>query len=100
MSVDQVDVARLGEIVGNVKVATGDVMQVKVKKVVHQANLLRLSEAGLAVAAAFLLHREDMCANIATICRLFDRQQLGVCSDETYSWESQGLMEPVDIVQL
>lgn len=61
MSVDLVDGAHLAEIVGNVKVATADVKQVKVKKVAHPANLLPRSEAGLAVAVALLLLHRDIC---------------------------------------
>lgn len=75
MSVDQVDAAHLAGIVGNVKVAIGDVMQVKVKKVAPQANLLPRSEAGLAVAAALLLlHKDIVFANIAIGGVFFDRR--------------------------
>lgn len=63
MSVDLVDVAHLAEIVGNVKVATADGMQVKVKKVAHPANLLPRSEAGLAAAVALLLLHRDILAS-------------------------------------
>lgn len=72
MSVDQVDVAHLAGIVGNVKVATGDVMQVKVKKVAPQVNLLPRSGAGLAVAAALLLHKDIVFTNIGGL--FFDRR--------------------------
>lgn len=75
MSVDLVDVAHLAEIVGNVKVGTADVRQVKVKKVAHPANLLPLSEAGLAVAVALLLLPRDIfCAtlNIGSCLCLLD----------------------------
>lgn len=76
MSVDQVDVAHLVEIVGNVKAATGDVMLVTVKKVAHPANLLPRSEADLVAAAVLLLlHRDVMCDTITIGSSFFDRRR-------------------------
>lgn len=73
MSVDQVDVAHLVEIVESVKVATGDVMQVKVKRVAHPVNLLPRFEEVSAVAVVLLLrHRNIMHAPISTGSLLFD----------------------------